>query len=262
MTDRNPPLVPAVHRALNVLEYVAQNRESVCVKDVAEALDLPSTTAFRLVKQLLVRGYLEEEESRPGYYRLGLQLLALTNGMTAINDLRQIAHAELDRLAVESRQAVQLGVLRGNSIAYIEQILPPNPVIIYTTPYSILPLNISASGKVLAAYSSPDSLKRLLSGVRFSKQTPKTIDSVEAFVAHLTLVLRDGFAVDDEEFALGIGCLAAPVFNHEMRCVAAVGVTGGIHDYRGDSRRVLADMLLRSARAISLKLGMPPPESP
>ena len=64
-------------------------------------------------------------------------------------------------------------------------------------------------------------------------------------------------AEDNEEFALGIGCLAAPVFNHELRCVAAIGVTGGIQDYCGESRETLVAMLLRTADTISQKLGRP-----
>ena len=59
------------------------------------------------------------------------------------------------------------------------------------------------------------------------------------------------YAEDNEEFALGIGCLAAPVFNHELRCVAAIGVTGGIQDYCGESRETLVAMLLRTADTIS-----------
>ncbi len=118
------------------LEYFgicSKAREPVSIKQVAQSLELPNTTAFRIVKQLSIRGYLEESESQPGCYHLGLQLLTLSNGMTYINNLRQVCHAELDHLAIESHQAVQMGILKGNHVTYIEQILPPNPVLIYTT---------------------------------------------------------------------------------------------------------------------------------
>lgn len=257
MPDNFTTGVPAADRVLNILEFVAQQRDSSSVKEISEHLHIPYTSAFRLVKLLISRDYLEEDDQRSGYYHLGLQVLSLFNGMTYINDLRQVAHLELDRLAVESRQVVQLGILKGKSVTYIEQILPPNPVILYTAPYSVLPLNISAAGKVLAAFSSPTELHHLLEDTVFSKQTPKTIDNVPEFIQHLNTVRLQGYAVDDEEFSLGIGCLAAPIFNFERRCVAAVGVTGGIHDYHGEAKQALADMLLRYAQEISLKLGMP-----
>ncbi len=257
MENLENPVVPAVNRALNILEFVAKAREPVSIKQVAQSLELPNTTAFRIVKQLSIRGYLEESESQPGCYHLGLQLLTLSNGMTYINNLRQVCHAELDHLAIESHQAVQMGILKGNHVTYIEQILPPNPVLIYTTPYAELPLNISAAGKVLAAFSSQNTLPQLLSQVQFQKMTSKTIDDVGKFISYLDRVRQMGYAEDNEEFALGIGCLAAPVFNHELRCVAAIGVTGGIQDYCGESRETLVAMLLRTADTISQKLGRP-----
>ncbi len=169
MENLENPVVPAVNRALNILEFVAKAREPVSIKQVAQSLELPNTTAFRIVKQLSIRGYLEESESQPGCYHLGLQLLTLSNGMTYINNLRQVCHAELDHLAIESHQAVQMGILKGNHVTYIEQILPPNPVLIYTTPYAELPLNISAAGKVLAAFFFPKYLAPVIEPSTVSK---------------------------------------------------------------------------------------------
>lgn len=68
MENLENPVVPAVNRALNILEFVAKAREPVSIKQVAQSLELPNTTAFRIVKQLSIRGYLEESESQPGCY--------------------------------------------------------------------------------------------------------------------------------------------------------------------------------------------------
>ena len=64
MENLENPVVPAVNRALNILEFVAKAREPVSIKQVAQSLELPNTTAFRIVKQLSIRGYLEESESQ------------------------------------------------------------------------------------------------------------------------------------------------------------------------------------------------------
>ena len=63
MENLENPVVPAVNRALNILEFVAKAREPVSIKQVAQSLELPNTTAFRIVKQLSIRGYLEESEA-------------------------------------------------------------------------------------------------------------------------------------------------------------------------------------------------------
>lgn len=261
MADNNLPIVPAVDRALSVLEFIAGSRESVNTKQISNALQLPNTSVFRIVKQLCSRGYLEEDAAHPGHFCLGIQILTLVNGMTYINDLRQVAHSELYSLAQRSRQVVQMGVLRDSSVTYIEQILPPNPVLLYTALYSTLPLNISAPGKVLAAFSSPSEREFLISNAKLERVTANTISSREAFASELENVHRNGYAVDNEEFSLGIGCLAVPIFNHEARCVAAIGLTGGIAAFRGDSRKELLNMLFNSSAAISTKLGMPRTEN-
>ena len=257
MSNTTEPIVPAVDRALNVLEYIAQARDCVSIKQIAADLRIPYTSVFRIVKQLVARGYLEEDNQRLGHFHLGFQILSLVNGMTYINDLRQIAHSELYNLALNSKQVVQMGVLRDFNVTYIEQILPPNPVILYTALYSVLPLNISAAGKVLAAFASPHEREYLIQNTVFDKSTPNTIGNRSDFIAELDTIRRVGYAEDNEEFSIGIGCLAAPIFNHEMHCVAAIGITGGIGDYKGKSKETLTRMLLQSSRSISRRLGMP-----
>lgn len=256
MKNTTQAIVPAVDRVLNVLEYVVQRKAPVCVKEITQDLDIPNTSAFRLVKQLAARGYLEETPERPGYYRLGLQVLTLSNGVTQVNDLRQTAHHEMDKLTEVSGQVAQLGILKGNEITYIEQILPPNPVLLYTVPYSVLPLNISACGKVMAAFSSEEKRQNMLKDAHFEKQTPNTIVDVDAYMEHLELVRKQGYAEDNEEFSVGVGCLAAPVFNYESRCVAALGITGGVQNYRGENKEKMLRYLLECTHNISVKLGM------
>ena len=103
MSNTTEPIVPAVDRALNVLEYIAQARDCVSIKQIAADLRIPYTSVFRIVKQLVARGYLEEDNQRLGHFHLGFQILSLVNGMTYINDLRQIAHSELYNLALNSK---------------------------------------------------------------------------------------------------------------------------------------------------------------
>lgn len=256
MENGKTVFVPAIDRALDVLELVAQSRESVSISAMVERLEIPRTTVFRIVKQLVARGYLIENDDLPGYYHLGFEILTLANGMTVISDLRQMAHSVMDKLAIESKQVAQLGVLRDYNVTYIDQMMPPNPVLLYTSLYSVLPLNISASGKVLAAYAKPNVYEYLIQNIKFEKKTENTIDNLDDFIQELNKVREQGYAEDVEEFSIGIGCIAVPIFNHDMNCVAAIGVTGSIDQYRGQHKEELLKLLKDSASAISAKLGM------
>lgn len=250
------PIVPAVDRALSILEYVGNSTDSVSIKQIATDLYLPKTSVFRIVKQLIVRGYLEEDTKTTGNYLLGFKVLTLSSGVANLNDLRQIAHTDMNNLAVKSKQVVQLGILHDCNVTYIDQILPPNPVVFYTALFNILPVNISAAGKVLTAFAEDDTKDYILKKSKFVQKTPNTTFNKKAFISELDKIHKYGYAQDDEEFATGIGCLAAPIFNHEMKCIASIGLTGGIESYRGESKDKLLQLLLHTSRAISTRLGM------
>lgn len=257
MSNVYEPIVPAVDRALSILEYIGNSTEAVSIKQIATDLYLPKTSAFRIVKQLAVRGYLEEDIYTPGYFGLGFKLLTLSSVIPKINDIRQIAHTDMNNLAVKSKQVVQLGILRDCNVTYIDQILPPNPVVFYSALFNVFPVNISAAGKILTAYAEPATKEYIINQSKFEQQTPNTVCNKKQFSDEVDRIQKIGFALDDEEFAIGIGCLAAPVFNHEMKCIASIGLTGGIESYRGKSKDELIRLLFETCKAISVRLGMP-----
>lgn len=259
-TEENQgPVVPAVSRVLDILEYIAEVRRPVTSREIADRLDIPPTSVFRLVKQLALRGYLEEDVGKPGCYQLGLQILALSGAVLQANDLRGLALPEMQKLAGDTGQTVQLGVLRGNQVMYIEQVLPTNAVGIVAPLYSILPINVSAAGKMIVSQLPESALLPLIEGLEFVKRTEKTIsDRAELFQA-LLAVQKQGYARDDEEFSQGVGCLAAPIYDYSGACVASLCITGHIHDYRdvcpGEG---LLQALMQAAERISHKLGRRP----
>lgn len=257
MSNIYESIVPAVDRALSILEYIGNNTESVCIKQIASDLYIPKTSVFRIIKQLFVRGYLEEDSNKPGYYHLGFKVLTLSSGVPNMNDLRQIAHKDMNNLAVKSKQVVQLGILHDCNVSYVDQILPPNPVVFYSALFSVLPVNISAAGKVLTAFAPRDINEYILKKSKFVQKTSNTVFNKKTFIAELDKVREQGYAEDNEEFAVGIGCLAAPIFNHEKKCIASIGLTGGIESYHGKSKVEILQLLLQTSKTISLQMGMP-----
>lgn len=256
MKNTNNVFVPAASRVLDILEYAAKQSDGINLKDISESLEIPQASAFRLVKQLVARNYLEEIKEKSGYYRLGLQVLFLSSNISHVSNISKIAKPEMHRLAEETMQTVQLGVLRGNQVMYIEQVLPPASVNITTDPYSLLPINVSAAGKVLLAFMPKVDREAILSNIVFPKRTTRTISDVEEFKNSLVSVRENGYAKDDEEFAIGIGCLASPIFDCNSKCIAAIGITGSIHNYLSNANQSnLIDLVKKASQNISNKLG-------
>ena len=91
---------------------------------------------------------------------------------------------------------------------------------------------------------------------RHCHATEKSIIDKESFILHLHKVKEEGYAIDDEEYACGIGCLAAPIYNYLGKVVAAVGITGPIALYKQtDSFESLLDAVFLASKSISKELG-------
>lgn len=187
---------------------------------------------------------------------MGLEVLRLARMFKDRLDLRSVSSYTMQSLAEESGQTAQLGILRGHGVMYVAQVQPVEPVAIIAALGTVLPVNVSASGKVLVAYLPLEERERFLERAKLEPYTPKSVTNIDAFREELRRVRDLGYAVDREEYARGIGCLAAPIFDLTGAAVAAVGITGHIAEYRGRSRLgYLTKLVMDGAAEISGALG-------
>ena len=117
--DVKNSLVPALDRALNILEYLASRQEAATLKQIAGDLDIPSASAFRLLKNLANRGYVKETSSGQTAYCLGYKLLQLSHACCRNLSLQETARPFLLRLADRLGQTVQLAFLQNRQVIYV-----------------------------------------------------------------------------------------------------------------------------------------------
>lgn len=252
-----PTIVPALEKALDILEYIGQRGAPVMIKEISVDLGIPSATAYRTVKYLCSRKYLKESLPAEGGYVLGPQFLYLAHLISLQLNLTTEAEPVMRDLAAKSGQTTQLGILQDFGVTYIEQRLPATPVNIIASLRTVIPVNISACGKVLAAYLPPSEQTHFLNNARLVAQTPGSIVDPAQFRQELTRVKGSGYALDREEYARGIGCAAAPIYDHRGQVVAAIGITGPIADYSNpDKLEQLIQLVKDAAAEISRNLGV------
>lgn len=246
---RKVMVVPALEKALDILEFLANASKPMTVKEIAQVLNIPIVTAYRTVNYLCSRNYLREGQ---GGYTLGDQISRLAHQMSRQADWVAEASPILRRLALQSEQTAQLGILRGFGVMYIDQKMPPHPVSIIAALRTILPINVSASGKVLVANLPSKEREYFLQHAELPAQTENTLTDLDELRAELERVREQGYALDFEEYARGIGCVAAPIRDADQHTVAAVGITGHISDYL-DSERLsrLIGYVQQAAQEIS-----------
>ncbi len=223
---------PALDRGLSVLEYVIEASHPVTMKEISTAMSIPSASAFRLVKTLVQRGYLEEIDLSQQFFLPGNKIFKMVQFYQLNHSLHSVARSPLRDLAERTGQTAQLAILTGASVMYIEQAIPKEPISIVAPLHSFIPINVSAAGKILCSYLTDEELKAFLVPDNLQKKAKNTISDRDALVKEIALSRKQGYATDIEEFARGIGCAAGAVWDSRNHCVGALGVTGHVDYYQ------------------------------
>jgi len=215
-----------LERGLAILGCFTPERPVLGIADIADDLGMSRSTTHRYVITLVALGYLEQGASRK--YRLGLRVTDL--GMSALNStgLREHAHPYLEELRQRTSYTVNLAVLDGEEILYVDRARSfrrgQSKIDLNLHPGSRLPAYCTAMGKLLLAHLPDDQQRDLLGSMKLTKRGPNTITSKKALRDELDEVLDAGFAVNDQELAPELHSISAPVRNEAREVVAAVNM--------------------------------------
>ena len=247
MGDRAVPGgLQTVAAALDLLDCFAEEEE-LGVTDVSRRLGIPKANAHRLLTTLVSRGIVEQNQ-RTSKYRLGLRLYELGNLALTRVVLRRHARAPLEALREAVGWTVQLSVVSGLDTLVLERLQTSRSLKALPDFDHRLPLNCTAQGKAICAYSPELAKQRIEAGL--PRLTDRSITSPTAFRRELERIRRAGFAVSEEEVKLGITAIGVPVFDARGTPVAAVTVLGA-PDQIGPAIARVARLVDATARRIS-----------
>ncbi len=246
----------AVERALILLRYIIENEDGLSIREVGRELGYNPATVQKLINALKAQGYVIQDELTDRYH---LGPAAINLGLTALSrlEVRQIARPHLEALGAETGETAFLAIARGDHAVYIDKVVSDHPIRM-DAPLGIdRPYNCTAVGKVLLTGMQDSDVERLADIGVFEKRTENTIIEIRDLIDEITQVRERGWAMDDEEFSLGVSCVAAPIYDHEGSIVAAITVSGPLERVtkKLDS---LIDLLESKAAKISKEMGFAP----
>lgn len=226
------------------------------IDQIVQKTKIPKTSVFRLLNTLETCGFIERKET-DGFdlWNLGLSVLNLAQARLSQIDMREEIRDIVENLAEKIDEFVQVGILYQGKVLYIDIVKRPKPLSVYGEIGTIVPINVSAAGMVLAAYLPEPEMEKLLNEQSFPKNTTNTCTDPKALKKVLLQVRENGFAIDDQEYAIGIRCVAAPVFNHLGQAVAALNITGSIFTLSDERLDSLVEEAKKAAYRASKKLG-------
>jgi DNA-binding IclR family transcriptional regulator len=242
----------SARRALAVLELVSRRGPGLTAKAIARELGVSLSTCYYLLSVLIEEGYLERLPRRGGY-RLGPALVRLYERASRPGRVEARLEPVVRELAELSLRHAYLGVLSGGLVTVAQVESPPkSPPVGIVRGYHAAS-HALALGKVLIAHAGDAGLGEYLDGYGLEAFTSRTITSPGLLKEHLAGVRSQGFAVDVEEFAENLCCVAAPVVGPGGRVEGAIGVSTSARRF-GEEGRSLVRLVRRAAAEASALL--------
>lgn len=238
-------------RVLDVLSAFTADHVELSLSEIGRRSGLPLTTTHRLVGELTRWGALERTEA--GGYRVGLRLWEIASLAPRSVGLRETAMPFLEDLYEATRQNVQLAVLDGTEVVYVERISARWAVSIITRVGSRLPLHATGVGLVLLAFAEPDLQDQVLRRP-LKRFTPKTVTSPGELRRMLAEVRRTSTAINDGQITLDALSIAAPIRDASDRVAAALSIVVPAEH----SSQPYVPAVHAAARGISRRLGWRP----
>lgn len=246
--------IQAVANALDLLEQFNGDVQELGVTELSRRLNLHKNNVFRLLATLETRGYIEQNRVTENY-RLGLKSLQL--GQTFIQQMGILKQSRpiLDELVQASGETAYVAVLKDRKVIYLDAVESNQSVRAVSRVGSRAPAHATSVGKAQLAAMSEDELMKHLPE-KLDAYTPYTITDVEKFKTSLEKVRRYGFAVDDEEYEVGVKCVGVVVRDYTRRVVGAVSVAGPSYRMTNEAiQSTLLPLVKEAGDKLSTRLG-------
>ena len=215
-------VIPNLRNACWIMKLLAQHPDGLKAAEIARTLKIPVTTTLRIMATLQLEGYVRKMDGR---FELGPVLIHLGNTSLAGTEIRAAALPVLQELTARTDETSHLAVPCDDHSLIVAVQDSPHPLRAASRPGFLAELHCSSTGKSFLAFLHPHRLAELYTGARLPKRTPHTLTTFSEIRRECDLTRKRGYSLDDEEFNLGVRCLAAPVYGSDGTVVAAIGIT-------------------------------------
>jgi IclR family transcriptional regulator, KDG regulon repressor len=251
-------LVPAVTRALDILELFLDGDGTLSAPEITRKLQLPRTTVHELVTTLAARSYLVPICEQPGRYRLGVRAYQLGSRYAEKLDIAAEGQQVARFVAETCDETVHVAILEGTDVIYIAKVDSTHAVRMVSAAGRRLPAHCTSVGKALLASLPEEELDSRLpapGGEPLQAMTPNSITSPGALRDALAEIRERGIAVEQRESNPDVSCVAAPVRDSRGRVVAALSISVPMIRWSEARRTELEALAVKGAGDLSTRLG-------
>jgi len=212
-------------RALTLLERLSEAPGGVNLTDLSLQLGMPAATVHRLLSTFEELDFIEQD-AELGLWFVGLKAFTVGNAFLNRRDFVASARPHMHHLVEQCGETVNLGVIDQGEVVFISQVESQEVMRMIVRLGSRSPIHASGVGKALLANMPEQRVANILQRRGLARFTDHTIDNPSALRAELEQVRQQGYALDDEEHAVGLRCVAAPIFDENGQALAAISLSG------------------------------------
>ena len=239
-------------RALTMLERLSETPTGLNLTDLSYQLGMPTATVHRLLNTFEEFDFVEHDAEQ-GLWFVGLKAFTIGNAFLHRRDFVTSARPQMQMLVEQCGETVNLGVIDDGEAVFISQVESREVMRMIVRLGSRSPIHASGVGKALLANMPEKRLAEILQQRGLARYTERSIDNPAQLRSELLRIRQLGYALDDEEHAIGLRCVASAIFDENGQALAAISLSGpkarvtdGRLDELGVAVRQSADEITRA----------------
>jgi IclR family acetate operon transcriptional repressor len=246
--------VQSLTRGLTLLEKLAETEGGITLTEISHRVNLPPSTAHRLLNTLADMGFVYQAKDS-GLWYVGLKTYRVGCAFVSNRDFVGESHAYLRKLMEASGETANLSILDGTYACFIAQVQCHEVMRMLVRLGSRIPAHASGSGKAMLSALPEDELAIVLRDSHLVQLTTKTITDPDKLRQQFAAIRARGYSYDDEENAMGLRCVAAPIYDEFAEPLGAISLAGPIARLTDERILKLGPLVAHTAREITEKLG-------
>lgn len=240
-----------IDKVLTVLKHLLMHGQGQDIDTLSSELDIPTATLYRHIAALEKQGLLQRQGKSD--YLPGLFLAKRFEHERFCQQLRQAAHPHIEKLCNKLQLTAHLGIFEEDMVTYLVKSGPDDSEL-FTREDTQLDAYCSGLGKILLGALSPKQLDAYFNGDELPPLTDKTITDEKTLRKEIQRSSKRGYTVDDEEFEMGLFCIAAPILDRDGNVIAALSISSHSADHLGKCKNKRLRALRDTCKDISITL--------
>jgi IclR family acetate operon transcriptional repressor len=239
-------------RLLGLFDVLSMSPDGMSLAELNVTLESPKSSLLNLLRPLVAEGYLIHSS---GIYRLGPSIFRLAAGVMSAWNFPKLIRPFMEELCTRTEESVLLSVLNPEAevMTYVEIIDSPHPVRYHIPVGTTRPLYASSAGRLLLAFADKRWRDSYVATVQFKTKTAVPVTR-PLLARELERVRAEGVSVALDTYMVGLAAVAAPVFDAEGRCIAALNIAGPSDRFRDELeslKGVVKEVAARASGAVA-----------